>query len=439
MLKRILILLAALVLALPASAQELTCDALYLLVNRDAQGQDTPIGSAVLFLNNTSLLTTTWAIDAPDDLYAIGAGGALKVTGAGMLSEADNLVLLKLETPSPAAPLSEGQLSSELLVLGFRRDGTPCIAPAISPSMIPYGDDEFQLLYTAPEALLPGSVLADAGFGLSGVATAAYGEGVNRLVALPYEMLYDRLISATMPEGVSWIDGFTATAGTGAIQVDWSMCNTTCDRGDCVTGLFFSDAANPFFTYFKADEGKTSTEILAAPGRTYRVWLQHAHGDLTIEVNRPARYAATVTLPPAQPYAQFNFADQEIYLGYTPVGQESLYLTKVPPLEAITAQALEDPNISLFLQVTSTYTVEENSECDLLILLSTPEGYLFSHQGRFLFDTGLQDQDTWHANITKLFRDYLAFNQAGHMTSGEYTLSYCLDGAFVNQITWTLE
>lgn len=441
MLQRILtLLMAMLLLAAPAYAEGTGSDALYLLVSRDAEGVETPLGSAVLFMDQTTLLTTVWAAQASGELYAVGAGGTLAIAQGTKPSAESELALLTLETASPAAPLTLGAVSPALTTLGFASSGDALVQPAAYLSYMPYGDI-YTLLYTAPAALLPGCVLLDPSGGLAAITTATYVEGVNRYVAITADDINAEISAgeASTPEGVSWLTGFTVMPGAGSFTVDWSACDLTCDQEDCVIGLFFADTENPYFSFLTAEE-EGSTQLCVTPGRTYSVWVQHGHGEISTAVQRPAEAAVTVTVPEAVPFDQYQYQDSEIYLGSVPASEaEAALTTKVAPMEAVTAATLSDPDMAIFLQAASSYTISETAEADLLVVLATPEGYTFDYLGLFIFDITLQDNDVWNVDVSPLFDDYLAFNETGMMASGDYTLSYYLDGALANQISWTLE
>lgn len=440
MLKRMLALvLAMMLLPLAACAQEQTCDALYLLVSRDAQGNDTPLGTAVVFMESSVLLTTTGFAVGDGTLYAVGKGGALAVNGAAALPDINGLMLLSLESPSPAAPIGQGRLEGALTILGSSKDGTIVSSAIDHPSYMPYNKD-YLLLYTAGTSLLPGSIVLDSSGGLACMTLAAYSEGLNRYAGVLYDSISAAMKStkAAPPEGVSWVTGFTATAGAGEFTVDWSACDLNCEKEDCVIGVIFANVNNRYFSYRKA-EG-SSVQIHAVPGETYRVWVQHAHGDLDVSASRYADEAVTVVLPQAVPFTKYAYTDLEMYLGAVPAAVAEDYINvRVPALEEITAQTLTDPEQAIFLQLHSTYDIDHTFQRDLVVALTTPEGYIFDYASQFIFDLTLQRSDVWNVDITRLLQDYLAFNGTGVMSPGQYALRYYLGGEMANELLWTLE
>lgn len=440
MFKRVLIvLLTALLLSSAALAEAdvpqalpLLPESLYLLVSRDTQGVDTPVGSAVVYQNQSTLLTTAWTLLQLDgELYALGAGDEIEITGSAMLSDRDGLVTLTLASPSPAAPLSPNPVGTAVYALGHTLQEQAVCHPIQYPSAIPYGESA-AMLYSVPGAMLPGSVLLDEQGLLCGISLAAYGEGVNRYVALP---LSESTLAA---DTISWLTGFTVTADAGYLHVDWSACDMTCDKDDCVTGVFYADTRNPYYSYFMEEE--TSVEILMVPGHNYQVWVQHAHGDIDTDAARPEEASVLATIPEAEAFERYNYKDSSIYLAAVPLEDaEECINMHIPPMEAMTAEALADAESAIFMQVVSSYTVAADVEADLLVVLTTPEGYTFDLPGTFLFDTTLQEKDEWNVEIYPLLDDYLSFNESGEFVPGEYTLCYYLDGALANQLTWVLK
>lgn len=428
MFKRVIMLLLATLLLASAACAE-PADALYLLVD----GEQT-LGTAVLYKDQNTLLTTLWTLlDAPlEDLRAVGAGGSLPVAAGNGTLNAD-LVELTLEEASPATPLAISEGAQTVYVLGHDLQQQSVHAEAAYLSVIPYGE-EARVMYTAPAALLPGSVLVDEQGDLCGVTLAAYGESVNRYMALSATEITPMESSDT-----AWLQGFTVTPGVGEFTVDWSACDLSCEREDCVISLFFADSMNPFYSYMDHLEG-TSIVVPVVPGRSYEMWMQHAHQQIDHTVPCPEEAVATVEIAPAEPFVLYDYQDAEIYLSAAPMkGVEGYYNTYLPPVETINTQTLSDPETAIFLQVSSSYTVEKNEEAILLVALTTPEGYVLDYLGGFTFDAALQERDNWNVELYPLLDDYLSMNGTGEFAAGEYTVSYYLDGALGNSFTWVME
>ncbi len=436
MFKRMLVIILALMLFLPCAAAEEPAQGVYLLVDRDENGIDTPIGSAVVFQDQSTLLTTAWTVYQQKGLiYALGQGGEALVEDVRVYSAEGGLVLLQLASPVPAQPLglSTAQTSQEsLAVCGHSLQGTAVQGSIAHPAVIPFRSFT-ALTYTAECALLPGSMLLDDQGQLAGVTLAAYGEGVNRYLALSAAD-----IAATQQE-TEWLTGFTVTPGTGKLTVDWSSCGLDCAEEDCTLTLFYADIANTFYSTLPLEEG-TSADVHLMPGRSYQVWIQHCHGEADMYAARPQESAVSVILPQAAPFALYNYQDAEIYLSSAPIDQaEDWYNKHLPPMEELTPDTLGDASSAIFMQVSSAYTVTQDESAMLLVALTTPEGYAVCSLGEFLFDKTLQQQDLWNFPIYPLLDDYLAFNGTGVFAPGEYSISYYLDGALCNTFTWTME
>lgn len=424
--KRLMILLLALLLALPALGEE-ESSALYLLLLQDASGEMQPIGSAVLYGDASTLLTTA-PIAKAEGLCAQGAGGTLSITA--MKPMENDMTLLTLEQPSPAAPMSLNLETSPAMVLGHDMAGNACTSTLSDMTVMPYGNG-YALVYTAQQAMLPGSILVDSSGIFCGAALATYGEGINRYVATTDQAL------TGLQYGVSWISGFSVTYAQGLLTVDWSACDLSCDQESCVISLFVQDIKNPYFTYYIVKEG-TLAELLLPPGRSYQLWLQHAHGEAQPSTTLPENRSFAAEIPSPGTFTLYDYQTAAIYLSTVPAAQsaasDNIYL---PPAQNITRETLLDPESAFFLQVRSTYAVQQQESALLAVSLTTPEGYSFHAEGQFLFQPELQQQDDWNVNITDLLDAYLSY--CGQLSSGDYTLSYYLDGAIGAQYYFTLE
>lgn len=424
--KKVIILLLALLLAFPALGES-ESSALYLLVQRTSTGEMQPVGSAVLYQDKTTLLTAA-PITQAEGLYAQGEGGIFGI--AAMKPTDDGLSLLTLEVSSPATPLAANPEGSPALALGHDTEGKACSSTLEYMTIMPYGSS-YALVYTAQQAMLPGSVLLDDSGAICGVTLATYGEGINRYVAATDQML------TSVQYDVSWLTGLTADYAQGLLTVDWSACDMTCEQDDCVITLFVTDIQNPYFTYYIIEE-ENQVELLLPPGRSYRLWLQHAHGEAQPGMTFPENRSILAELPMPNAFCLYDYQTAAMYLSAVPVGRaDEADNTYLPPMEEVTAQTLLDQENTVFLQVRSTYAVDQQEDALLIASLTTPEGYCFYLEGQFLFLPELQQQDDWNVNITDLLNAYLAY--CGKLSSGDYTLSYYLDGSIGAQYCFTLE
>lgn len=425
MVKRFIVLLLALLLAFPVLGEE-TDSALYLLVLRDA-AEETMVGSAVLCRDHTTLLTAA-PLTLTDGLYAQGAGGSVSITAATPLD--DGLTLLTLEAPAPGEPLAVNPEGTPALVWGHDSEGQACSSALDYMTIMPYGSD-YALVYTAQQAMLPGGILLDENGAVCGVTLAAYGEGINRYVAVADQALVG------LQYDVSWVSGFAVEQEQGLLRVDWSGCDLACGREDCVISLFVQDTQNPYFTYYIVEEG-TQAELLLPPGRSYQLWLQHSHGEAQPNMVFPEKCAALAELPAPGSFTLYDYETAAMHLSAVPAAQaDEADNTYLPPMENVTAETLLDPESAIFFQVRSTYAVDQQEDSLLVIALTTPEGYSFYTEGQFLFQPELQQQDDWNVNMTDLLDTYVTY--CGQMASGSYTISYYLDGELGAQLCFTLE
>lgn len=418
--KKLLVLLLALWMICPAMAEE---SALYLLTN----GAGTPAGTAALCLDASTLLAPACLAD-DQGLQATGAGGTFRVTGARPMG--NDLALLTLDAPSPAAPVDINLTGTPARALGHDEKGQACTSGLDYRSVVPFGND-FALIFTVQQAMLPGGLLVDGSGALCGMVTRAYGEGIHRYVAAVGNML------AGVQQNAGWVTDFAATPGPGELLVDWSACQPSCQEKDCVYTVFVQDKGNPFFSYYVVEEG-TQTRMQLPPGRSYLVWLQHAHGEPRPDVPMAADCAVPVRLPDPAAFDLYAFRNAMIHLSAVPAREaEQAENTCLPPMESITLSALTDPDTAIFLQVRSTYQVEETQSAMLVATLETPEGCCFALEGTFGFEPSLQQQDDWNVNITELLDSCISY--CGQLSPGEYTLSFYLDGSLGGAIGFELE
>jgi hypothetical protein len=152
MFRRVIVLLLALFMLGGAACAEST-DALYLL-----QSGEKALGTAVLYQDQHTLLTSLWALlGAEDDLCAVGAGGTLTVRESTLL--ADGLVQLTLEEASPAVPLQVSRGARMVYALGHNAEHQPVHKVAGYCSHFPYDETERHVgrsLHCSPQKYRPG-------------------------------------------------------------------------------------------------------------------------------------------------------------------------------------------------------------------------------------------------------------------------------------------
>ena len=178
MMKKILAFLCLLCLlagAMPAGAEELS--PVYVLMSITPAGEQTPLGTAVLVGDSSTLVTTQWAAMAPSGLYAVGSGGTLAIARVSVPASGSDLVTLTLREPSPAQPVQLGEADDALTCLGLRRGETEPDSCSADMLTLAVYEQSACMLYTGLEGMLPGALLFNGQGQLAGLTMAAYGEG----------------------------------------------------------------------------------------------------------------------------------------------------------------------------------------------------------------------------------------------------------------------
>lgn len=442
MLKKLLALLLMLALCPITAVHAEAPFPLYHIVSRDETGQDTLLGSGVLQITDTLLLTVESVCQAPGALYAIDSeGGEHPVIYRFLIDEESGLAILSLENSAGTNPLDIAPPEGPLFCLGLRQDGTAVSVPAshvtaISLNSLPC------LLFSAEADLLPGSILLDENGSVAGITTAVYSEGEGRYAALTSTGIYTLLIAnqkESLAENVSWLTNVSTTLKDGQLLVDWSNYDSTALPADSVFKLFFAIEGNPYYSCMELDSNARTVALPAVPGHNLQFWLLHtAYKDQAALPDE--QFIHSVYIPDERNFTLYGYKDSVFYLGTAPSDKPLDETAAAARLDPITVQTLSDPANTLYLQAASWYpALDIRREANLLFVLTTPEDYVFFQEAMFIFDPSLVLKDVWHADITSLFADYLSLNDTGAFAPGTYTLSYYLDGALANQLAFTLE
>lgn len=442
MMKRFMALALILALAaacLPARAADVSqgLSPVYTLLSMDEGGNATLLGTAVLFENATTLVTTLWAADAPGTLMARGSGGLLAVEDVFQPTERSPLVLLTLAEPSPGQPVSLGKAEGTLSCRGVTKQGTAFALPVERVNTTPL-DGADCLLFTGMAQALPGAVLLDASGALAGLAVATYTEGANRYVAYPAEHIAALLDGgAPAAEGLTWHTGLSAREEKGLVTVDWSGLTPAPAEGESAFTLIWADADNRYYSYASVAWEEGAYAFPAVPGHIYVVWLAQTAGEeLDWAIDFPMDAGLVVEAAPQPDFDAWDFADQEAYLAWADAGASPGAAERLPALTPLTVQALEDEGIRLYLQATSTYRVEEEQEALMTLVLTAPDGSSYAETSGFLFMPELGEGDVWHGEVTGLFRDCAAYTG---LAPGTYELCYYLDGRLATRVPLTVE
>ena len=440
MMKKVLAYLCMLCLlagAIPAGAEDPS--PVYVLMSITPAGERTPLGTAVLLGDSSTLVTTQWAAMAASGLYAVGSGGTLAIARVSVPASGSDLVTLTLREPSPAQPVQLGEADDGLTCVGLRRGETqPESCTADLMTMAVY-EQSACLLYTGLEGMLPGALLFNSQGQLAGLTMASYGEGLNRYVAYPADVLQARLsgegpAEATVAEGqVRWLSGMEVTAERGELTVRWDHLKEP--EGGTVY-LIWQDAGNDYVSYGTVDWAEGYAIIACVPGRSYGVWMAASDGDApTGDMLRWDR-AVMVRAEETQPFTDYGFHDEIMYLTSVPEDQEYGDTEQIPPLGDFTVAGLAAEGLCCYLQAVDAYEVTETQTATLIIALQAPDGSVYTELAGYIFMPDLNGSDTWHADITELVQDCI--NYCGSLP-GEYTLSYYLDGQLAASFTFTLE
>ena len=443
MMKKILAFLCLLCLlagAMPAGAEELS--PVYVLMSITPAGEQTPLGTAVLVGDSSTLVTTQWAAMAPSGLYAVGCGGTLAIARVSVPASGSDLVTLTLREPSPAQPVQLGEADDALTCLGIRRGETQpesCTAEGLTMAVY---EQSACMLYTGLAGMLPGALLFNGQGQLAGLTMAAYGEGLNRYVAYPADVLQARLSgegpadTAPVQEQVRLLTGFDVAAERGEMTVRWDALDLPEQPEGSAVYLLWQDTGNDYVSYGTVDWEEGYATFACVPGRSYWVWLQQS---LTGEVNPASLSPLTATLAEmaqTEPFNGSGFHNEIMYLTSVPVDQEYGDTEQIPPLGDFTAAGLAAEGFCCYLQAVDVYEVAEEQTTTLVIALQAPDGSVYTELAGYIFMPEMNGSDTWHADITELVRDCMSYSGG---LSGEYPLAYYLDGQLAASFIFTLE
>lgn len=452
MTKKLIALVCVLTLvfaALPAGAADAPLSAVYRLVSRDAAGEDTLLGCALLLGDEYTLVTTVAAASAYGGLYAVGDDGEHAIR-RGLRVPGSELVTLTLASPSSASPLTISTDGGVYAVLGCGAEGVVTLSVGQEASVVRYAGENCTAI-SAREGLLPGCAVVDEQMRVTGMVAASCGEGVGRYAVLPAEMLpmtgdgeeFDLgRDDATMEDFLTeetetvWLRDVALTQDGAVLTADWSASPVADMRDDSVFAVFLMDLENTYYSYVQVSGDQSRCAFPASPGRTYLVCVQHAHGEAVTDVVFPEDAVTYITMNHAPMFDRYDYQTTELYLGVLAAeGAEDAALAQ--PLEEITAEALMAEDIDVYLQAVSSYEVSETAESELLGVLTTPEGYAFTVSGGFVFDPTLAQEDAWHLPVSPMLDDYLTF--CGSIASGTYVLTYYFDGEMAGSISFEVQ
>ncbi|MGN0972088.1 MAG: hypothetical protein ACI4OY_09035, partial [Aristaeellaceae bacterium] len=388
--------------------------------------------------DSSTLVTTQWAAMAPSGLYAVGCGGVQAIARVSVPASGSDLVTLTLREPSPAQPVQLGETDDSMTCLGLRRGQTEPDSCSADMLTLTVYEQTACILYTGLEGMLPGALLFNGQGQLAGLTMAAYGEGLNRYVAYPADVLQARLDGEGPAARVQtlWLTGLEVTADKGEMTARWDHLDAPEQAEDGVLYLIWQDTGNDFVSYAEVAWAEGYASFPCVPGRSYRVWLQQSVTGEVELATLSARDAVLAETPSAEPYADYGFHDDVMYLTCVPESQAYGETEQIPPLGDFTASGLTAEGLCCYLQAVSVYEVAEEQLSTMVIAMQAPDGSVYAELAGFIFMPELNGSDTWHADVTDLVRDCITYSGG---LPGEYTLAYYLDGQLASSFSFTLE
>lgn len=435
--KLLMLLLCLMLLPRPALASEAVQPSVFLLTTVDEAGQETMLGSGLLMLEGDVLLTSAPIPEALESVRAYAPDGKVYEVLFSIPGEQGmQMLILYGESTLSFAGVVRADGANGMLV-GMTQKGLRYSALAESVTRATFAGYDAWLV-SAKEPLLPGAALIDGNGNVFGITVADWGEGEARYVAVTGDVFANLLMGSTENPGddSEWLTDVQFSCDAGLLTVDWSECEIGGLSEDSTFTLYFEDVKNPYFSYIFGDSEKTSMNVILVPGRDYRFWLRHTHGEAEVTA-RPEDKAMPFTVPELGTLTEYDFTE-ESYLGWSRADETPAADAELPKLEPVTADALRDPDIRLYLQVINSYTVTEEIERDMVYVLRTPEDYTFFLVAGYIFGPEYMDRDVWNADVTSLFADYLSYNGTGSFAPGEYTVSYVIGGQWAGGFSFTL-
>lgn len=431
MMKRMLILLLVLLttLTLPAMAEEGVGDkisnALFKIVLRTEEGDQT-LGSAVLFMDRTILLTAE-ACCAEGDLFAVDINGAEYAVGAWEKTDNTSIALMELVTPVPAEPLTFARNDTQTLpyLFGVNEEGKMGSVNLTQARKTIYRDMT-AVIFTAQEGLMPGAFAADVNGGITGLVVAQQTEGMGLYIAYDPDIIYDVLMETSSVDQfldveLNWDNGY--------LIAKWEDEPRT-GGGYCVT---LSCEENVYYTIFETEAEDRSIEFIVPPGRNYHVQVQWVEDGK--EPLEPVWAAMTTLMVREDLFMDYNFS-QECWIGLGLAGQESVSL--LPRLEKVTTGELSDPSNEMYMKINCKYSIAKETELPMAVEMIAPDGQFYFTALTCWFNPQKQENDYFSFSIQELLDDCATFSE-GVLQPGEYTLSYYISGCYAGEYTFTIQ
>jgi len=351
------------------------------------------------------------------------------------------LILLGLATPSTAEPLtvtrSESLKNRDLYGVGA--DGT-LVCHQVSMSRATIIDGRVEVLLHAGDGLLPGAIMLGKDGGLACLTIAQQGEGEGVYATLANVTLATLLDGdAELPEE-GLLTGFTTRIEKGEIIVDWAEAEGVLITEDSIVSVFMAATCNPYLNYDEVRSAVTQTRFPAFPGTQVQVWIAVSKASLPEPLYPEYRdEVAILQIPEAQPVDLYGMRNLRSGVTQAEAGRDGEAADFLPQTP-LRRENLSDPDQHLYFQTEDTYEIATQEEGhSLMVLLYTPEGYVFSYESSYVFMPELAGSDLWICDITELAREYERFAGENRWIAGEYKVGYYVDGFEVAVVPFTLD
>lgn len=427
---RLLSLILVLCLVCPAalSAARIPTGSVYTLYL-----DSTLLGPAVLFLDASLLLSTAVIPQDTSTVTAVNGDSHIAATLIGV-SEDNRLSLFSLETPASGVPcdLDDTLNFDGNPYWGLDADGKAHTGNIARAS---YADPDMGTLsLTCEDSLLPGTLIFSRTGNLSGMVYASLGEGEGRYLAMTayaiYQLFYEDDETA-QADPDAWYTSVSASLEENCAHLTWQS-----EEGSQETGksfVYFMDVNNDFYNYISLTEGETSLDLVLVPGRSYAVWIGKTETDspdlLSIQPE-------LIQVPMDGPATEYDFTNEVLGVSILPASQKVGDTDDLPLEETLTRERLLDTTQNIYWQVTNRYAVEEEIETSLVCAMTMPDGSCAYVVSGYLYSPDYMERDTWHMDITSLFR--MPDGSAIDMPAGAYTLTYYLGCREAGTISFTL-
>lgn len=427
MLKRILMLMMALLLLLPlhAAGEEELYDrideALCLIVQRTEAG-DTPIGSGALFGDASTVLTAACCQEGA--LYAVTPDGEYAVTGSRPLG--CGAALLTLASPAGDAPLTLAPTDAQSLpfIFGVNDGGERGTMPLYN-ARAGLQEGLITVVLDSEEGLLPGAFLTDEEGRFTALVTSQQAEGLGSYNALGIHALSQLLTGETADD--SLLD-FTLSWEDGVLTIAW----TDEERTEGLYVITLVNRYNNYYTTYEAELSERSLTLTPPPGHSYAVQVQHAASEA--EALPPDWVRILEYTLPMLPFQAYGF-EAECSVISVPAGTEAT--GEEAPVTAFTPAALTDKGQDLLLNVHSSYTVSAETTATLTVELLAPDGQFFFDEKFIDLYPDTAADDRFVLPLDELLASCLKFS-GGAAQEGEYTVRFFLDGCKAGEAAFTV-